>query len=110
VETLAVKPIILDDDARATNDLTRVTLLVDLAKTSPLAKNLRVTDLDQVNLVFGAKGFNQLDVLGLGTGLDEDTQVRLTLIKSLCGLTKTPGKAVVNEGVLQNLLQRDAKS
>jgi len=37
-----------------------------------LTENLRVTDLDQVDLVFGTEGLNQLDVLGLGTGLDED--------------------------------------
>jgi hypothetical protein len=73
VETLALGTIILDDDAGATDDLPRVTVLVDLAETGPLTENLPVTDLDQVDLVFGAEGLNQLDVLGLVTGLDEDT-------------------------------------
>ena len=72
METLAVGTIVLHDDARTANDLTSVTLLVDLAKTCPLTENLRVTDLNQVDLVFGTEGLNQLDVLGLGTGLDKD--------------------------------------
>ena len=80
VETLALSTIVLDNDTRAANNLTGVTLLVDFAKTSPLAENLRVTDLDQVDLVFGTEGLNQFDVLGLGTGLDEDTQVSLAFI------------------------------
>ena len=80
METLALGTIVLYNDTRAANNLTGVTLLVDFAKTSPLAENLRVTDLDQVDLVFGTEGFNQFDVLGLGTGLDEDTQVSLAFI------------------------------
>ena len=72
VETLAVGTIVLHNDTRAANNLTGVTLLVDLTKTCPLTENLRVTDLNQVDLVFGTEGLNQLDVLGLGTGLDED--------------------------------------
>ena len=107
METLALGTIILDDDARATNDLTSVTLLVDLAKTSPLTENLGVTDLDQVDLMFSAEGLNQLDVLGFGTGLHQDTQVSLAFIESLGGFTKATGEAIVNEGSLQDLLRRD---
>jgi len=106
VEALAVGTIVLDNDTRAADDLTGVPLLVDLAKTCPLTENLRVTDLDQVDLVFGTKGLNQLDVLGLGTGLDEDTQVSLALIEGLGGFTETTGKTIVNESHLQDLLQR----
>ena len=107
VETLALGTIVLDDNTRATNDLTSVTLLVDLAKTSPLTENLRVADLDQVDLVFGTEGLDQLDVLGLGTGLDEDTQVSLALIESLGGFAKTTGETIVNESSLQDLLQHN---
>ena len=53
VKTLAVGTIVLNHDTRAADDLTGVPLLVDLAQTSPLTENLRVTDLDQVDLVFG---------------------------------------------------------
>jgi len=73
VKTLTFGTIVLDNNAGATDDFTGVALLVDLAKTGPLAENLRVTDLDQVDLVFGTEGLNQLDILGLGAGLDEDT-------------------------------------
>ena len=107
VETLALFTIILDNDARAADDLAGVTLLVDLAKTSPLTENLRVTDLDQVDLVFGTECLNQLDVLGLGTGLDEDTQVSLAFIEGLGGFAKAAGETIVNESSLQNFLQYD---
>ena len=72
VETLALGTIIFDNDAGTTDDLAGVAFLVDLAKTSPLTENLRVANLDQVDLVFGTEGLNQLDVLRFGTGLDED--------------------------------------
>jgi hypothetical protein len=107
VETLAIGTIVLNDHARAADDFTRVTLLVDLAKTSPLTENLRVTDFDQVDLVFSTEGLNQLDVLGLGTGLHKDTQVSLALIESLSGFAETTGQTIVNERSLQDLLQHD---
>lgn len=104
VKTLALGTIVLDDDTRAANNLTGVTLLVDLAETSPLTKNLRVTNLNQVDLVFGTESLNQLDVLGLVTGLDEDTQMSLALVESLGGFTETTGETIVNESSLQDLL------
>jgi len=100
VKTLTLGTIVLDNDARAPDDLAGVTLLVDLAKTSPLTENLRVTDLDQVDFMFGTEGLNQLDILGLGTGLDKDTQVSLTLIESLGGFTETTGETIVKESSL----------
>ena len=104
VKTLALGTIVLDDDTRAANNLTGVTLLVDLAETSPLTKNLRVTNLNQVDLVFGTESLNQFDVLGLVTGLDEDTQMSLALVESLGGFTETTGETIVNESSLQDLL------
>ena len=104
MHALALLPKVLDDDARAADDLARVTLTVDLAQTGPGAKNLRVSDLDQVDLVLGAKSLNELDVLGLSAGLDEDAKVSLTLVESLGTLAETTSETVVNECVLQNLL------
>lgn len=104
METLALGTIILDNDASATDDFAGVTILVDFAKTSPLTEDLRVTDLDQVDLVFGTEGLNQLDVLGLGTGLNKDTQVSLALIESLGGFAETARETIVNERSLQDLL------
>ena len=105
MQTLRVATIVLDDDAGAANDLARVALLVDLAETSPLAKNLRVTDLDEVDLVLGAESFDELDVLGLSARLDKNAKVRLALVKCLRALAQTTGKTIVNERVLQDLLQ-----
>ena len=73
METLTLSTIVLDNDTRAANNLTGVALLVDLTKTSPLTENLRVTDLNQVDLMFGTEGLNQLNILGLGAGLHKDT-------------------------------------
>ena len=104
VKTLGLNTVVLDDNARAADDLARVTLAVDLAQASPGAENLCVTDLDEVNLVLSTEGLNELDVLGLSAGLDEDAKVSLTLVESLGTLAETTSETVVNECVLQNLL------
>lgn len=46
---------ISDDSARALDNLSRVTLRVDLAKTTPLTKNLSLRNLNQRNLTLSAK-------------------------------------------------------
>ena len=104
VKTLALNTVVLDDDARATDDLAGVTLTGDLAETSPGTEDLGVTNLDEVDLVLGAEGLNELNVLGLSAGLDEDAKVGLALVESLGALAETAGEAVVDEGVLQDLL------
>ena len=104
VKTLGLNTVVLDDNARAADDLARVALTVDLAETGPGAEHLRVTDLDQVDLVLRAEGLDELDVLGLSAGLDEDAKVSLTLVESLGTLAETTSETVVNECVLQNLL------
>ena len=43
--------VLLDDDTRASDDLSGVSLSVDLSKTSPGSENLGVGDLDEVDLV-----------------------------------------------------------
>lgn len=106
METLRLDTVVLDDNTAATNDLTGVALTVNLAETSPGTENLGISDLDQVNLVFGAKGLNELDVLGLSAGLDEDAKVGLTLVEGLGALTETASKTVMDEGIFQNLLNR----
>ena len=95
---------VLDDDARAADDLAGVALTVDLAKTSPGTEDLGVGDLDEVDLVLGTESLDELDVLGLCAGLNEHAKVGLTLVEGLGALTETASKTVVNKGVLQNLL------
>ena len=104
MQPLALSTVILDDDARAANNLARVALPVDLAQASPGAENLCVTDLDQVDFVLRAQGLDELDVLGLSARLDEHTQVRLALVKRLRALAETASETVVDESVLQDLL------
>ena len=106
METLRLDAVVFDDDARAADDLAGVALTVDLAETSPGSKHLRVSDLDQVDLVLRAEGLNELDVLSLRAGLDEDAQVRLALVQGLGALAEATSQTVVNEGVLQDLLQK----
>lgn len=45
LETLRLLSVVLDDDARAANDLSGVTLSVDLGKTSPGTEDLGVGNL-----------------------------------------------------------------
>lgn len=104
MQTLALDTVVLDDYARATDDLAGVALTVNLAETSPSTEDLGVTDLDQVDLVLGAESLNELYVLSLRAGLDEDAKVSLTLVEGLGALAQATGKTVVDKGVLQNLL------
>ncbi|RUO97168.1 hypothetical protein BC936DRAFT_140867 [Jimgerdemannia flammicorona] len=74
---LAVIP---NDDARASNDLAGVALAVDLAEAGPLAELLSVRNLDQVDIVLGAEGLDELDILLLRACLDKDRQMGLAPI------------------------------
>ena len=105
MQTLALNAIILDDDARAANDLPRVAFLIDLAKTRPGAEDLGVSDLDEVDLVLGAESFDELQILGLGDGLDEDAKMGLALVKGLGTLAKAASETIMQKSVLQNLLE-----
>ena len=104
MKSLRLDTVVLDDDARAANDLAGVALTVDLAETGPGTKDLGVTDLDEVDLVLGTESLNELDVLGLSAGLDENAEVGLTLVECLGALSETASKAVMDECVLQDLL------
>jgi hypothetical protein len=54
--------------------------------------------------MFLAESLDELLVHGLVTVVGEDTEKGLSLVKSLGRLVKATGKAVVDEGGLQNLL------
>lgn len=105
VQAFGLVTVVLDHDARAADNLARVALLVDLAKTSPLTKDLGVTNLDQVDLVLGAESLNELDVLSLRARLNENAKMGLALVKSLGRLAKAACKTVMDESVLQDLLE-----
>lgn len=102
--TLTLRTKVLDDYAGAANDFARVPLPIDFAKTSPGSEDFGVTDFDEVDVVLRAKGLNELDVLCLCAGFDENTEMGFASVESLGGLTKAPRETVVNESILQNLL------
>lgn len=105
VKTLRLNTKVADNDARGTDDLTCVTLSVDLAETSPGTQNLGVGDLDEVDLVLCAESFDELNVLSLSAGFDEHTEVGSSTVESLSTLSQTTGETIVVEGVLENLLE-----
>ena len=96
IETFALNTILLYYDAGASNYLTRVTLPVDLAQSSPSTENLCISDLDQIDFVLGTEGLDELNVLRLRAGLNEDAQVGLALVQSFGALAETTSKTIVD--------------
>lgn len=74
-------------------------------ETGPLAELLSVWNLDERDLVLGAKGDDELLVSLLLAGLVEDTHVCLATVESLGSLTETAGKTIVHQGKLENTLE-----
>jgi hypothetical protein len=64
VQALGLLAVVLDNDTRASDNLSGVTLSVDLGQTGPGTQDLGVGDLDEVDVVLGAKSLDQLDVFG----------------------------------------------
>ena len=73
---------------------------------SHLAKLLAVGDLHEVNAVLRAERLDQLRVRRLVATLRQHAQLPLGLVECLAALVEAAAKAVVAEGVLQDLLQR----
>lgn len=96
---------VLDDNARAVDDLAGVAFTVNLAETSPLAELLAIRHLDEGNLVLAAQSNDKLLVRLLLTRLVEDAHVSLATVKRLGGLTETTGKTVVDESELEDTLE-----
>ena len=119
---------VLDDDARAVDDLAGVALTVEdacrdtrvrtdanrhmrrggrakLTETGPLAELLSIGNLDEGDLVLGAESNDELLVRLLLAGLVEDAHMGLAAVEGLGGLTETAGEAVVHEGQLEDTLE-----
>jgi hypothetical protein len=99
VQSLALNTVFFDHDATASHDLSRVTLTIDLAQTSPSAKDFGVTNFNEVDLVLSTERLDEFDVLRLCAGLDKHAQMGLTFIKRLCALTETSSETVMNKSV-----------
>jgi hypothetical protein len=104
VQSFALRTVVLDDNARAAHNLAGVAFSIDLAQSGPCTKDLRVSDLDQVDVVLGAQRDDELDVLGLSASLNKDAKMRLALVECLGSLSKTASKSIVEKSVLQDLL------
>lgn len=113
---------ILDDNARAVDNLACVSLTVQhtynrseavhwssvegqLTQTSPLAQLLSVGDLDQGDLVLRAERNHQLLVCLLLASLVQDAHVCLASVESLGRFAQTTGKTVVHERKLEDALE-----
>jgi hypothetical protein len=76
-----------------------------LTETDPLAEHLSIGNLDQGDLVLGAKSDDQLLVGLLLAALVEDTHVSLAAVEGLGSLTQTTGKTVVDQGDAEDTLE-----
>ena len=110
--SLGIFSVLLDNNARTTDNLARIAIAVNLAEACPFAQDLRVSYLDKGNGMRGAKRFDELDVFCLRASLNEHTKVGLTPIQGLCALPQTTSKTVVLKRLFQDLLivTRDFKS
>jgi hypothetical protein len=77
-----------------------------LTETSPLSELLAIGDLDEGDLVLGAQSDDQLLVGLLLARLVQDAHVRLSPVERLAGLAQTASKTVVDEGELEDALER----
>jgi hypothetical protein len=82
-----------------------LTSRVQLTQTSPLAQLFTIGDLDERNLVLGAKRNDKFLVRLLLASLIEDTHMGLATIERLGCLSETAGESVVDEGKLQDALE-----
>ena len=104
VEGFAFDAVVLDDDARAADDLTCGAFLVELAEAGPFAKGHLRVHLHQVDFVVSAESFDEFAVLLFVAVLGEHAEVCKTFVKSLGSLVEATGKAVVDERVLEHLV------
>lgn len=98
--------VVLDDNTGGVDDLAGVAILIKLVQASPLTKLGTGRDLEQVDVVLGGEGSDELHVAILFAVAGEDDEVSLLAIESLGALTKTTGNTIVDDGVLEDDLDR----
>jgi len=96
---------ILDDNARAVDNLARVSLAVQHTQTRPLAQLLSIRNLQKRNRVLRAECNDQLLVGFFFTSIVEHAQVSLSSVKSLRSLTQASCESIVHESKFQNTFQ-----
>ena len=78
-----------DHDNGGTDDLTGLTLLVDLAESSPLAEDLIVRNLDQLHASHVAQSRDQRNIARLITVLRQEAHQRQSPVDYLAALMKS---------------------
>jgi hypothetical protein len=63
MHALAVDTVVLHNNTRASDNLTRIAFFVHLAETSPSPENLGIANLNEADLVLCTKSLNKLDIL-----------------------------------------------
>ena len=96
---------LVDDGARAADNLDGFTVLVVLAEADPFAEKLAVLDLVKRDGVLVAESGDQLGVVGFIARVGEHAKVGFTAIQALDGLVETTGKAIVAQGSAKHLLE-----
>ena len=86
---------VTDNSDRAVDDLLRDAVLVDFAQTGPFAELLAIGDFDEGDVVLGAEGLNQTDVVLFVAAFGQDTQVGVFAVEGFDGFTETAGEPVV---------------
>ena len=104
VEGLAFDSVVLDNDARAADDLSGGAFRIELAQTGPFAEGHLRVNLHQMDLVVSAKCLDEFTVLLLVAVLGEHAQVSESFVKGLGGFVETTGETIVDKGVLENLV------
>merc|ERR1719411_1360195 len=94
-----------DDTRGALDHLPSLALPIDLAEAGPLAQLHVAVHLDQGDAVLHAQGGDELLVHRLVTVLGEDAEQRLPLVQGLLGLPEAAGKAISDQGLLEDLLE-----
>lgn len=99
MKPLTFHTILLNDNTSAADDLSGIALSINLTQSSPSSKQFCVGNFNEIDFVFSAEGFNEFDVFGLSTGLNEDAQMRLTLVQGLGTFTQSPRKTIVYKSI-----------
>merc|ERR1719331_2310098 len=102
----ALLAVVRDADARRPDDLAGIAVLVNLAKTRPLAELLVVAHLDERHRVLSAERLHELLVRGLGAVLREEAHLRLLGVEGLGDAVKAAYDAIGDHRVLKHLLDR----
>ncbi len=95
-----------DNGARASNSLSDLTISIQLGHAAPSSQVLAVINHDEVNLSLSAESTDQLGVLSIVARLGQAAQTGGTLVEGLGTLVETFEETIVDQGLLQDLLQR----